>query len=190
MSNAGASTSEVNILQNPILREPPKKVRASSTSRHVDVSSALASLSIGEPRTYFILAIDTWTSATTPIQCTPINDKNLYTVETHNQTTKSANSNQVKRKIKLFMEKKDVFKKMISTHLVVFYGHLYFIKNGPYPKDIGDLLQIMKESDGQCIRFNHTAINELTMQEVILNKMLFSSKNFVLMNSLDITPNN
>ncbi|CAF3334014.1 unnamed protein product [Rotaria socialis] len=108
------------------------------------------------------------------IQCTSI-AKNYYIVDSNKNTPENSNKEEIINKIESLLDKEDVFKKSPSVYdqvkhgslyLIVYYGHIYFVEQGPYPLKLGQLKDIIKTTGDEFIRFNHANIDELNVPEL------------------------
>lgn len=115
------------------------------------------------------MAADMRISAQTVIQFSSVN-KGLYMVNTNKERTEDPDRAQIINKIISYMEKHSIFKKKSSTYneaihgklyLMVFYGHIYFTEQKPFPQKFGELQNLITEKNEQIIRFNYANIDEL-----------------------------
>jgi hypothetical protein len=123
------------------------------------------------------MATDISIIASSPIQFAPVSG-NLYTVRVNKEIPDNPDQELIINKLASCMEKQDVFSKKSSAYnegihgplyLMIFYGHIYFLEQKPFPQKLGELQKAITEKSNQIIRFNHADINYLNIREVSSN---------------------
>jgi hypothetical protein len=123
------------------------------------------------------MAADMKILTTSIVQFSPVSG-GLYIICTNKETTENPDREQIINKLISYMDKQDVFKKKSSVYnesihgtlyLMIFYGHIYFTEQKPFPQKFGELQQLITDKGDQIIHFNYANIDELNIRDVSWN---------------------